>query len=289
MRHSDSQAAHSSAMMLTPHRICTLAFVWASLLAIACPDALWAQDPTGVAKKNTREEVFDLDAFGAIHALVPTNGIKSVAIFVSGDGAWNDGVADMAQLLANEGALVAGVDVVPYLKELNNGDPRCAAIADDFENLARAIRARYSVKEFMQPILVGYSSGATLVYAAAAQTRTGVFRGVISLGFCDTLEIHRPLCTGRKLAFHRATDGLRLLPTRLDVPWFVLHGSADQACSIDEVSRFAAAVPSARLIALPKVGHGYAVARRWQPQYVSAYKELAGTLPVVTNSSKQTE
>jgi type IV secretory pathway VirJ component len=190
----------------------------------------------------------------------------------------------MAQLLANEGALVAGVDVVPYLHALNNGDPACAMIATDFEALAQAIRERFLLKESMRPILVGYSSGATLVYVIAAQAKGGVFRGVMTLGFCDILEIQRPLCTGGKLAFHRAADGLRLLPTRSAVPWFALQGSVDQACSVKEVSLFIAGVATARLIELPKVGHGYAVARRWHPQYVAAYKALASATPVRTNT-----
>jgi pimeloyl-ACP methyl ester carboxylesterase len=276
MRHSDSLVAHLGAAVLPWHRVSGLTLLLASLLTIAYPNALRAQDPTSVVSKNTRLETFELAPLGTIHVMVPTPTIKSVAIFVSGDGGWNDGVTDMAQLLANQGALVIGMDVVPYLQALNNGAAACASVVSDFEKLMQSIRERYPGSEFMQPILVGYSSGATLAYAVVAQAPKERFRGVMTLGFCDTLEIQRPLCTGRTLALHRAADGLHFLPTHLNVPWVVLHGSVDQACTINEVTRFAEAVP-ARLVALPKVGHGYAVARRWQPQYVSAYNDLAGT------------
>ena len=234
-----------------------------------------AQDPTGVVKKNTREEVFELEPLGTIHVLVPTDQIKSVALFVGGDGGWNTGVTDMAQLLANEGALVAAVDIVPYLKSVDNGSSVCASPADDFAKLTQAVAERYALTGLLPPTLVGYSSGATLVYTLLAQAPTGTFHGALSLGFCSTLEIHRPLCSTRNLALHRTAEGLSLFPKHLDAPWFLLHGAADQACTLDEVSAFAAAVPSARLIPLPKVGHGYAVARRWHRQYVAAYKELA--------------
>lgn len=257
--------------------ICSNGLGFMAALALACASTAWAQDPTGVIRKETREDVFELTPFGTIHALVPTQEIKSFAIFVSGDGAWNDGVTDMAQLLANEGALVAGVDAVPYLKALNNGTAECALIADDFVALSQAIRARYAVKAVMRPIVVGYSSGATVAYAVVAQAHTDKFGGALSLGYCSTLEIQRPLCTGRKLALHRSADGLVLLPTHIDLPWYVLHGSADQACTLKEVTDFSSAVPSAHLVPLPKVGHGFAVARRWQPQYVAAYKQLAAT------------
>ncbi len=37
-------------------------------------------------------------------------------LFVSGDGGWNQGVVDMARELAGMDALVAGIDIVHYLK-----------------------------------------------------------------------------------------------------------------------------------------------------------------------------
>ena len=248
-----------------------------AVLMLAYSSMGLAQDPTGVTKKETREDVFELSPFGTIHALVPTKQIKSFAIFVSGDGAWNDGVTDMAQLLANEGALVAGVDVVPYLRALNSKSGECAMIADDFVALAQAMRMRYAINDSVRPFVVGYSSGATVAYAVVAQAHTDIFGGALSLGYCTTLEVQRPLCTGRKLALHRSSEGFVLLPTQIDLPWYVLHGSADQACTLKEVTDFSSAISSAQLIALPKVGHGFAVARRWQPQYVAAYKKLTGT------------
>jgi type IV secretory pathway VirJ component len=269
-------------------RVRNRCLILASVIAFVCPSMVHAQDPTGVIKKNTREEVFELGQLGTVHALVPTTEIKSVAIFVSGDGSWNDGITDMAQLLANEGALVAGVDVVPYLKSLNDGSAECANVADDFSALFQEMRARYPFAAIKRPIVVGYSSGATLAYAIVAQAQPKTFGGALSLGFCTTLEIHRPLCKGRNVAFHRTTEGLALLPTHLDVPWYVLQGSVDQACTLTEVASFSAATSSARLIALPKVGHGFAVARRWQPQYVAAYKELvADRQPVPTAKAKR--
>ncbi|MFN8093554.1 MAG: AcvB/VirJ family lysyl-phosphatidylglycerol hydrolase [Vicinamibacteria bacterium] len=59
------------------------------------------------------------------------------------------------------------------------------------------------------------------------------------------------------------------------MPWVVLHGDADQVCSVDEAQRFVGQVPSARVVRLPKVGHGFAVTPRWEPQYVAAYCSFA--------------
>jgi type IV secretory pathway VirJ component len=267
--HANSQDAQHSTRRFIRHSL-----HWLLLAAIVLPSTLYAQDPTGVIGRNTREDTFELDAFGTVHALVPTAGVKSVAVFLSGDGAWNTGVKDMAQLLANEGALVAGIDVVPYLMALNNSTAACTSVADDFATLARAIQSRYAITVNIKPIVIGYSSGATLAYAIAAQAPAASIHGFITLGFCEILEVHRPLCTGRKLAFYRRQNGLTLLPTQVDVPWRALQGTIDQACTLEEVRRFTEAIPTARVIPLSKVGHGFAVARRWQPQYVAAYKEL---------------
>ncbi len=255
-----------------PHR-------WLICLFIAFASTAHAQDPTGVIRRHTRDDVFDSARLGVIHALVPTVNIDSLVIFADGDGGWNDGVKDMAQLLANEGALVLGVDTPQYLKSLDSADKKdsqqCASPAEDFIDLVDAADVRYALKRRPPPILIGYSSGATLVYAVLAQAAKHAFRGAITLGFCSTLEIRRPLCTGRALAFHHTAEGLDLFPTRqLGAQWFVLQGTIDQACSLKEISNFAGSIPSAKVIPLSKVGHGFAVARRWQPQYVAAFRSL---------------
>jgi type IV secretory pathway VirJ component len=54
----------------------------------------------------------------------------------------------------------------------------------------------------------------------------------------------------------------------------VLQGGIDQVCAPAETARFVAQVPSGRLVSLPKVGHGFSVTSRWEPQYVEAYRRL---------------
>src|SRR5215831_15343600 len=210
-------------------------FALLSLCGTTCADA---QDPTGVIPKDTRFETFEFAGLGLIHMLVPEK-IKSVAIFADGDGGWNDGIADMAQLLANEGALVAGVDTPSYLHSLDSETTACATPGEDFVGLARTLQEKYSSSRSFFPILVGYSSGATLVYAVLAQAPERSFGGAITLGFCDTLEIKRPLCAGRALALHHSKEGLALFPTRkLGAKWNLLQGEIDEACTAKEVAEF---------------------------------------------------
>lgn len=246
-----------------------------TLAPLLLPALARAQAPLGVVPRNTRIETFDFGRFGTIHLYVPLGEIKNVAIFAAGDGRWDEGVGDMAQFLANDGALIIGVDTIAYLESLNNSTERCGYIAADFEALAHAAEKRAKLRTYMVPVIAGYSSGASLVYAALAQAPKGTFKGALSLGFCKDMDLHRPVCGGRGLATLPSKDGKVLQPMRtLGEPWTVLHGRTDEACAYNITEDFGKQVPGTTLIPLEKVGHGFAVGKRWHPQYLAAYRQM---------------
>lgn len=215
--------------------------------------------------------------FGKVTLYAPAGPPSQVVLFVSGDGGWNLGVVSMAQRLRDRGALVAGIDIRSLLARLRAGGGRCAYPAGDFEELARALELRARMPAYRPPILAGYSSGATLVYGALVQAPSRAFAGAISLGFCPDLEGAPELCRGRALESRpRARGGYDLLADgSLQAPWVVLQGQVDQVCDPEGTRRFAAAVPSAQVVALPHVGHGFGVAANWEPQFLAAYDRLA--------------
>ena len=124
-------------------------------------------------------------------------------LFLSGDGGWNLGVVDMAQALANEGALVAGVDVPQLLANLEKDNESCVSPDGDLENLSHFVQSYAALPTYHEAVLVGYSSGATLAYAMLAQAPTNTFAGALSIGFCPDLLLHKPLCGGEGLEFTR--------------------------------------------------------------------------------------
>jgi type IV secretory pathway VirJ component len=79
----------------------------------------------------------------------------------------------------------------------------------------------------------------------------------------------------------------------MGVPWAVLQGEIDQVCASAETARFVARVDSGRLVSLPKVGHGFSVTPRWEPQYVEAYRRIAAETtpftPVVVTAAMPAE
>lgn len=90
---------------------------------------------------------------------------KSVVLFVSGGGGWEAVVGDMTKTLAGQGALVLGIDTRTYRESLVRQASGCLYPAADFEQLSMMIQKKRHFPDYLKPILVGYSYGATLIYA----------------------------------------------------------------------------------------------------------------------------
>ena len=122
-----------------------------------------------------------------------------------------------------------------------------------------------------RPVLIGYSSGATIMYAALAQAGDKRFGGAMTLGFCPDLVIHKPFCEGAGLTADKQTKPpygivFNTVPA-VKAPWIVLQGDIDQVCNPPATEAFVDQVKGGRVVMLPKVGHGYSVPRNWMPQY----------------------
>jgi type IV secretory pathway VirJ component len=236
----------------------------------------------GAADANARQaETMTDPAFGAVTLYRSAAPPSQVVLFVSGDGGWNLGVVSMAERLRDAGALVVGIDIRRFMRSLE-ASGGCAYPAGALEELSRAVQLRVKLPVYQRPILVGYSSGATLVYAAIAAAPPETFAGAISLGFCPDIEIHKPPCQMRGLKATKKPKGvgydLAPFPGSV-VPWMVLQGEIDQVCDPGATRAFVAGTGAARLFSLPKVGHGFGVPARWQPQFLEAYRAIAASRP----------
>jgi len=234
---------------------------------------------TAAALVGQDAEVFTVPVFGQVSVYRPERPPEQIVLFISGDGGWNLGVVPMADRLRDLGGLVVGIDIRPFMKSLE-APGRCAYPAGALEELSRATQLRYKIPAYERPILVGYSSGATLVYAALAAAPPETFAGALSLGFCPDLEITSEPCQMRGLKTVRRSRGVGydLSPfPGLRVPWMVLQGEVDQVCSPSTTRAFVAGTGSARIFSLPNVGHGFGVPRNWEPQFIEAYRAIVNT------------
>jgi type IV secretory pathway VirJ component len=242
-------------------------WLYVVLASAVCALPLQAQEPLAHGR------------FATVTLYRPAGDVKSVVLFLSGDGGWNQGVVDMAQALAHEGAMVAGIDVPKLLANLDKDGEACVSPDGDLENLSHYIQSYAKLPTYHTPVLVGYSSGATLAYAMLAQAPVNTFAGALSLGFCPDLLLHKTLCRGEDLHFKRRKQdgGIDVLPSaKLGNPWIVLNGAQDQVCDVVGAREFVAQTQHASFVELPKVGHGYSVTRNWMPQFLSAFRTLEG-------------
>lgn len=223
-----------------------------------------------------QEDSLFVKPFGKVFIYKKTPSPENVIIMISGDAGWKYGVVDFAKKFSEKNAVVAGVDILRYFKELRRRFTDCYDVSEDFKILSEAIAEKYSVPA-KAPVLMGYSSGATLVYGILAQSSPGSFKGGISLGFCPDLELPKKLCeiNGLKERADSALKSIFLLPhPGLSIPWIVLHGTIDKVCSYDTVVTFAGRTGNAALVTLPKVGHGFSVWTNFMPQWEKAYDSL---------------
>ena len=225
--------------------------------------------------------------FGTVSVYIPEGKPKSVAIFLSGDGGWELGVINMAKALRDQSAVVIGADIRHYLAQLGEAAAKpgapCQMLAADFEELSHHIQKEIGMPEYHVPVLVGYSSGATVVYGALVQSPPGTFAGALSLGFCADQDFSgAALCPGAGLHYtpNRQHELVLSPAASLRQPWIAFQGQKDEVCSAKAVDEFAASVANGEVVRLPLVGHGFSVERNWMPQFRAAYARL--TAPVET-------
>lgn len=215
--------------------------------------------------------------FGKVILYHPAKTPTSVVLFVSGDGGWKNGVINMAKDIANQGALVLGIDAKTYKNGLSKLKSDCYYPAADFERISLMIQKKYKFATYTKPVLVGYSYGATLIYGILAQAPANTFKGAIALGFCPDIELKKPLCKGEGLTQHVLKPGVSYWLERamhLTAPFIVLNGFKDETCPYAATATFLKGMPMAELINLPKVGHGFSIADNWLPQFNQAYQKI---------------
>lgn len=228
------------------------------------------------------QEVVKFGRFGKVTLYQSSPEPKHVVLFVSGDGGWNRGVVGMAKAVASLDSLVVGINIIHYLKQLKQANEKCSYPAADFEMLSKFIQKKKNFQNYISPVLVGYSSGATLVYAILVQAPPDTFAAAISMGFCPDLPLKKPFCKGYGLEWAPGPKGkgYSFLPAHnLKNPWVAFQGQADKVCDPRGAEAFVKQVNmNAEIIKLEKVGHGFGTSKNWVPQFketiLNIYKKI---------------
>jgi len=246
--------------------IWTLAAILVASIAHAqpAPPRTWDEKPIG------------LPIVGSGTAYVPRTTTAHVILFISGDGGWNAGVVDMARRIAAQQAIVIGISY-PALKRAAARESGCWYVASDLELISHAGQKALKLPQYHPPVLVGYSSGASIVYAALANAPAVTFAGGISFGFCPELEVRREVCSGDQWSpeYDDKKKVNVLPPTKaLSKDWYILQGVQDQVCSIESVRRFVSGMPKAHLVEVSGTGHGFSKPEHWGAPFDTALHDL---------------
>jgi type IV secretory pathway VirJ component len=229
--------------------------------------------PVGAAFAETKAP----SPYGDVTIYQPDGKIESVALFLSGDGGSDLGVVPMARKLTEQNALVIGVNTPKFLSTLDQTDAACTDPSGALLKLVQDVTSSYDVAADDRPVVLGYSSGATVAYTVLIQAKAGSFAGGIGLGFCPDLETKKPMCAGAGLTHVKNSKGpgfvYGAVPV-LSAPFVALQGGQDEVCNPAATDAFIARMKGASVIDLPKVGHGFSVPKNWMPQYVDAYRKI---------------
>jgi type IV secretory pathway VirJ component len=215
-----------------------------------------------------QEQTLTVPFVGNVTAYVPHLRADAVILFISGDGGWNLGVVDMARRIMPR-AIVVGISY-PALRKAHPAGGRCWQPAGDLEEIAHAAERQLGLPEYRPPILVGYSSGATLVYGVLASAPASAFAGGLSMGFCPDLPSNVPVCGADGFtATFDAKKGTAWLPKMpsLARDFYVLNGVQDQVCLSRTMHAFLDDMKAAHFIEVPGTGHGFGRPVRWGPPF----------------------
>jgi type IV secretory pathway VirJ component len=230
-----------------------------------------------VSCSRSHTEVIAHGRFKAVTVYRPEK-VQDVVLFLSGDGGWQPDTDRMAKVLQSHGALVLGIDEPALLASFLQGSSRCFFADGDLENLSHYVQAYYHLPTYITPVMGGYSAGATLAYATAAQAPAGLFAGVLTLGFTPDYETTKPFCKGAGQHFESRPDGkgLKLLADpQLALHWVDVHGAADSVCPAADAAAFMAQIHRAQISLIPGVEHDFANPHHWSTQLVAALDTVA--------------
>lgn len=226
---------------------------------------------------SVKTDSLNVAPFGKVYIYEPKTATQNIVILISGDAGWKYGVVSFAEEFCAMNNVVVGVDVIRYFTELRKRNEDCYRVTPDFVELATTIERRYNFPDYRPAVIMGYSSGATLVYGILAQARAGTFIGGISLGFCPELELPKMLCetNGLKEKVDISGRSYTLEPdARLGNPWIVLHGKLDKVCSYTDAVDFVNKTTDAELISLSSAGHGFSKWADFMPEWKDAFNRL---------------
>jgi type IV secretory pathway VirJ component len=142
-----------------------------------------------------------LAQFGPVKLLKASGQAKGLVLYLSAHRDWDDESMRDAKALTDQGAAVIGVSTPNFLRKLSNARGKCIDPVLSLAQLAQDSEHKLGWERYQVPILAGRGVGATLSYAALAQSVPGIFKASVSVGDGPPLPGKKPWCARNGLIF----------------------------------------------------------------------------------------
>ncbi|MCE4363591.1 virulence factor [Xanthomonas hortorum] len=116
--------------------------------------------------------------YGSVEVVRPEGTPKAMVVLLPDSGHAQDGQR-LAEMLSNDGALVAVIDTASYRERVRSHRAGCSSLADDAERLGKKLLRAEHVDAFLPPVLVGQGDGAVLARQALASAAPDVLGGAV--------------------------------------------------------------------------------------------------------------
>ena len=197
--------------------------------------------------------------------------MQRVVLFLSGEQGWTAQLSHSAQLLASQGALVAGIDSRALFANLERDGAECVFPDGDLENLSHFLQAYYRLPSYEPSVLVGYGAGATLSYAMLAQAPAETFAGGVSIDFCPELRLRKRLCEAHSLhVVPVSKDRSRLAAGQTRSTVDRVTAASRRRVSAAEAQRFVQGAPGSEIVLVPRDGKS----ANWEAALSAAVQRL---------------
>jgi len=141
-------------------------------------------------------EVRDEERLGSVRIFHSADAQAGLVFLFSDVGGWSDELERVARSIAASGAPVVGVDLPSYLRGLRESDDGCHYVVAEIEDLSQRLQREGGFALYRSPLLAGLGAGATLAYAALAQSPAATVAGALSVDPAASLGTRVPLCAG---------------------------------------------------------------------------------------------
>ena len=239
--------------------------------ALATSLAVWS--PAAGARTT---EVDGL-SLGRLRIELPPGDPTGLLFLFSGAGGRTPEFDAAARQLADQGMIVAPVELRPFLDRQDALGRHCLYLVSDLEEASRRVQAVGGRGRYLTPIVAGTGMGAAVAYAALAQSPDATLAGAASDGFSTRIATEVPLCAGAPA--HAATGGgFDYGPSPLP-GWWQVAPAPDQT----EAARAFAAAAGVEdaLVPPPEGGLGARLAALLEAPLAAAADDTLAGLPLV--------